>query len=301
MSTFFGADVAELRQLATTFDNAATQLTKTRNSVGGNVQSSPWTGPDAMRFRSTWDSQSATQLASAAERLSLAATSLRKNADQQESASSVSGGVGGVPGTAQTPVFSDSTTAQTTSTWNGTTAHVVDHIDAKTTDVEDASSGLNGTADGTAGEANGALQADGSLHGEAGVRASDTTTHDLGGGATGSTTESSFAGAEGTVSGTGSVGVDGAKADVGANLFAGTDSSVQAQFAGHGVTAGIGAGLLAGVGVMATGHVEIGWDHIGVDAELGASVGVGLKVAPSIDVSPNQIVDDLGDLFGVKW
>jgi hypothetical protein len=91
MSTFFGADVAELRQLATTFDNAATQLTKTRNSVGGNVQSSPWTGPDASRFRSNWDSQSATQLAAAADRLSSAATSLRKNADQQENASSVTG------------------------------------------------------------------------------------------------------------------------------------------------------------------------------------------------------------------
>ncbi len=99
MSTFFGADVVELRQLATTFENAATQLTKTRNSVGGNVQSSPWTGPDASRFRANWDSQSATQLAAAADRLSSAATSLRKNADQQENASSVTGlGSAGSPG-----------------------------------------------------------------------------------------------------------------------------------------------------------------------------------------------------------
>lgn len=298
MSTFFGADVGELRQLASTFEHAASQLTTTRNSVGGNVQSSPWTGPDASRFRSAWDSQSATQLASAADRLSSAASSLRKNAHQQEAASSVSGSGSGLPSAPHTAATSNTTDAQTISTWNGRTAHVVDHPDSKTTDIEDASSGVHGTAGGKADDANGRLQADGSFHGEAGVRASGTTSHDLGGGAAASTSASSFAGAEGTVSGSGSVGVDGVKAGIGADLFAGTDSSVQAQYAGHGVTAGIGAGVLAGIGAMATGHVEIGWDHVGFAAQLGVSVGVGVKVAPSFDVSPRQIVDEL---FGVHW
>jgi hypothetical protein len=91
MSTFFGADVGELRQLAGTFENAAAQLTRTRTSVGGNVQSSPWTGPVAFRFRSSWDSQSSTQLAAAADRLTNAAASLRKNADEQEGASAANG------------------------------------------------------------------------------------------------------------------------------------------------------------------------------------------------------------------
>jgi hypothetical protein len=93
MSTFFGADVGELRQLAGTFENAAAQLSRTRTSIGGNVQSSPWTGPVAFRFRSSWDSQSSTQLAAAADRLSNAAASLRRNAAEQEGASAVSGSV----------------------------------------------------------------------------------------------------------------------------------------------------------------------------------------------------------------
>lgn len=91
MSTFFGADVDELRQLAGTFENAAAQLSRTRTSVGGNVQSSPWTGPVAFRFRSSWDSQSSTQLAAAADRLTNAAVSLRRNAAEQEGASAASG------------------------------------------------------------------------------------------------------------------------------------------------------------------------------------------------------------------
>ena len=91
MSTFFGADVDELRQLASTFEHAASQLTTSRNGVGGNVRSSPWTGPVAVRFRSTWDTTSAAQLASAADRLTTAATALRKNAAEQERASSESG------------------------------------------------------------------------------------------------------------------------------------------------------------------------------------------------------------------
>ena len=91
MSTFFGADVGELRQLARTFESAAAQLTRTRTGVGGNVQSSPWTGPVAFRFRSTWDSQSSTQLAAAADRLTNAAASLRSNAAEQEGASAASG------------------------------------------------------------------------------------------------------------------------------------------------------------------------------------------------------------------
>jgi hypothetical protein len=91
MSTFFGADVGELRQLAGTFENAAAQLSRTRTSIGGNVQSSPWTGPVAFRFRSSWDSQSSTQLAAAADRLSNAAASLRRNAAEQEGASAASG------------------------------------------------------------------------------------------------------------------------------------------------------------------------------------------------------------------
>lgn len=51
-----------------------------------------WSGPDAERFRSQWQGQSSKQLAAAVDALNRAAEVLKKNADQQEQASSASEG-----------------------------------------------------------------------------------------------------------------------------------------------------------------------------------------------------------------
>lgn len=94
----YGADIGELRALATQFDRAADQLDGCRGALGGQVNSSPWAGADAVRFKGDWSSQYAPRLNATAGRLREAARSLRSNADDQERTSAVDGGPTASPG-----------------------------------------------------------------------------------------------------------------------------------------------------------------------------------------------------------
>ncbi len=87
----YGADVAQLRQLARAFDEAAAQLDQERMSVGNAIRLQAWAGPVAVRFRVAGDSDHSLKVAQAATRLSGAASALRRNADEQEGASAVTG------------------------------------------------------------------------------------------------------------------------------------------------------------------------------------------------------------------
>ncbi len=92
----YGADIAQLRALAASFDQHADVLERCRQQVGGAIRIGAWQGPDASRFRQHWDSQLAAQLMATAHSLRDNAAKARTNADQQETASQVdsSGGSG---------------------------------------------------------------------------------------------------------------------------------------------------------------------------------------------------------------
>ncbi|MFB2581202.1 alpha/beta hydrolase [Herbiconiux sp. P15] len=90
--TFLGADVGELRALAKQFSEAGAQLTSAKGAVTGQVQSSPWRGPDAEGFREDWGGRYSGQLVAAARLLEQGAAALVRNADEQEGASSDDGG-----------------------------------------------------------------------------------------------------------------------------------------------------------------------------------------------------------------
>jgi len=94
MSGMYGADVAQLRQLARQFDGAAERLDANRMTVGNAIQISAWVGPVAVRFRHQWDSEHSRKVQSAAVRLREAAHKLRANADDQERTSAVGGALG---------------------------------------------------------------------------------------------------------------------------------------------------------------------------------------------------------------
>ena len=83
-----GADVEQLRALATQLTRGADRLESTANTlhslVNGNTQ---WRGADAERFRSQWNGASAGALRAAAEKLREADKILRRNADEQDNAS----------------------------------------------------------------------------------------------------------------------------------------------------------------------------------------------------------------------
>jgi hypothetical protein len=98
MSTMYGADVGQLRELARQFDASADRLDANRMTVGNAIRISAWVGPVAVRFRAQWDSDHSRRVHDAAERLRTAARALRANADDQARTSAASGGSGGSGG-----------------------------------------------------------------------------------------------------------------------------------------------------------------------------------------------------------
>lgn len=93
MAGMYGADVEQLRTLASQFSQAADQLDRGRLQVGDGIRISAWVGPFATSFRIRWDSESSLRIAAAARRLREAARVLRANADEQAQASASTGSV----------------------------------------------------------------------------------------------------------------------------------------------------------------------------------------------------------------
>lgn len=91
MAGMYGADVAQLRQLAAALDRAADQLESSRAATVAAVGSSPWRGPDSDRFRHDWRSVQTARLLAAVSLLRDGAAKVRTNADDQERASGVDG------------------------------------------------------------------------------------------------------------------------------------------------------------------------------------------------------------------
>lgn len=97
----WGADVAGLRRLAQDVEGAAQSLTSLTANLSSVVASTGWTGRDGDDFRGVWDGMCVGALRSCAATLTDAAGALRRDADQQDSASSGDGagpGPGGTPG-----------------------------------------------------------------------------------------------------------------------------------------------------------------------------------------------------------
>jgi len=88
-----GADVEQLRRLANQLRRSADDLTGSERKLRSLVESSPWHGANAVRFRQDWTSSSAAMTA-AARSLTAAAADVERNAREQEQASSASGGAG---------------------------------------------------------------------------------------------------------------------------------------------------------------------------------------------------------------
>lgn len=97
MAGYFGGDPEQMRTLAKTFDQVASRLEAIGSEVSGRLSATPWTGPDAERYRSQWQGQSMAKVRSVVSALREASASLQRNASEQETVSSA-GGAGGVSG-----------------------------------------------------------------------------------------------------------------------------------------------------------------------------------------------------------
>lgn len=92
---FYGADVAQLRQLAKQLASGANRLDLLGQQLSGAISAGAWKGHDGERFRSDWTSSLLLLLKSATAGLESASKTLLANADEQEQASNSGGGSGG--------------------------------------------------------------------------------------------------------------------------------------------------------------------------------------------------------------
>lgn len=83
----YGADIAQLNQLASQLSSKASDLQNVVKTLSSTVQSVEWKGPDADKFRSDWTGH-VSQLNKIVSDLQAASQSAKKNAQQQEQASS---------------------------------------------------------------------------------------------------------------------------------------------------------------------------------------------------------------------
>jgi uncharacterized protein YukE len=96
--TFYGGDVAQLRQLAKDLAGGANRLNALGQQLNRTISSGLWKGHDGDRFRSEWTASHLKLLKSATSGLEAASKALLANADEQEQASKGAGGGTGGPG-----------------------------------------------------------------------------------------------------------------------------------------------------------------------------------------------------------
>lgn len=99
--TMYGADPVALRELSRRFLATAEKLDRDVSGLGPAIESSPWDGPDAQKFKDEWKSTLGPKAKVTAEGIRSAAAALNRNADEQEKASDTYLGNGPVtpPGT----------------------------------------------------------------------------------------------------------------------------------------------------------------------------------------------------------
>jgi uncharacterized protein YukE len=96
--TFYGADVAQLRIMATQAGSSATTLAGLHRRLTAELAvSTHWQGNDARAFRSDWAGAHSRSLIQAVHLLESVQRELTANADQQERASGAAGGPGTAP------------------------------------------------------------------------------------------------------------------------------------------------------------------------------------------------------------
>lgn len=93
--SFYGGDVAQLRQLAKDLAGGAMRLSLLGHQLSGVIGTGAWKGHDGERFRSDWTSSFMLLLKSATAALETASKTVLANADEQEKASDGAGSGGG--------------------------------------------------------------------------------------------------------------------------------------------------------------------------------------------------------------
>ena len=286
---FYGADVAELRQLADRLGRAAASLESAGRLLTHQVTTTTqWRGRDAEAFRGQWDGTYRPSVTAVAAGLRRASEALARNAVEQEDASRA-GGATALGGESAGRVFpigggvqidSDVVVPLLGLAAAGSAAVALGARAVGEGSAQIGPDGANASVRasamaGVSGEASEAAQL-GLLSGKVGVKA--------------------LAGAAADVEAGVAIGLDGVRGHLGGSAFAGIEASAEASVEVGGVEAGVEGGVMAGVGVRADARVEMTMDKISVDFDLGAAIGIGAYFSPHIEFSPSELIHDLGSI-----
>lgn len=88
MNASKGMAVDEVRQMARALDAAADEITQVQAQLTAGLESVDWTGPDATRFRSQWQSETVPKLQELARAVKELGETADRNAAEQDAASS---------------------------------------------------------------------------------------------------------------------------------------------------------------------------------------------------------------------
>ncbi len=114
-SGMYGSNPDQLRALAKSATRGSTELIQLQRIISRKLEECQWRGPDAVKFRTLWDSDIAPRIHGAAESMSSVGKHLKRSADEQEnvsSASTVSAGSGSSSGSGSGSGSSPSPTLQ---------------------------------------------------------------------------------------------------------------------------------------------------------------------------------------------
>jgi len=89
MSSFYGMNVEEVRQLASQMTQRSSEIRSLMNQLTSALQNTQWVGPDHDRFLNEWQSTYVAQLNQVANGLEEAANLATANANAQEQASTM--------------------------------------------------------------------------------------------------------------------------------------------------------------------------------------------------------------------
>ena len=88
MDRFLGAEPDRMRRAARLMDDEAATLHDTFRAIDGRLKGAWWQGQDATQFHQRWEQHHRTRMLRAVEALRTSAEELRRQALQQEQASS---------------------------------------------------------------------------------------------------------------------------------------------------------------------------------------------------------------------
>lgn len=88
MANFTGMDIAAVRTLSRQLQVRADEIRSITQQLTGQLESTPWQGPDREQFHGEWTGQYTQALNTVVGGLEQASVTAQRNADEQEQASS---------------------------------------------------------------------------------------------------------------------------------------------------------------------------------------------------------------------